>query len=312
MKIIAVLCALFFSTLACSATANKFVVFGDSLSDNGNLYNYTKKERPASPPYYEGRFSNGPVWVEWLAAHYFPKKPENYLWNYAFGGAGIKENENDGIVYTLKQEIDTYLFSNHGKADKKGVYIIWIGANNYLNLPKQPNETVAAVMNGIDKGVRQLITAGAQNIVLVNLPDLSKLPYARQLKPEQLMALADLSKQHNIQLKKKMTAFQKKYVKIRWVYLDANGLLAEVLKWPSNYGFTNVNGFCLKEAKTDESERENRVLNMVSLMGQSTQQQDGCVGYLFFDKIHPTKEAHHMIAMRTVELLAEAGIVFLR
>ncbi|HDV5785644.1 TPA: hypothetical protein RJD83_002616 [Legionella pneumophila] len=41
------------------------VVFGDGLSDNGNLYAYTNHRRPASPAYYNGRFSNGPVWVEY-------------------------------------------------------------------------------------------------------------------------------------------------------------------------------------------------------------------------------------------------------
>ena len=41
------------------------VVFGDSLSDNGNLFRLTGQP---PPPYFKGRFSNGPVWVERLAA----------------------------------------------------------------------------------------------------------------------------------------------------------------------------------------------------------------------------------------------------
>ena len=38
----------------------QIVVFGDSLSDNGNQYKNTGQ--PPSPPYYNGRFSNGPTW----------------------------------------------------------------------------------------------------------------------------------------------------------------------------------------------------------------------------------------------------------
>lgn len=41
----------------------RVVVFGDSLSDNGNLFAQTGQP-PA--PYFQGRFSNGPVWVEQL------------------------------------------------------------------------------------------------------------------------------------------------------------------------------------------------------------------------------------------------------
>lgn len=43
------------------------VVFGDSLSDTGNFYYISGDTYPVSPPYYNGRFSNGPVWIETLA-----------------------------------------------------------------------------------------------------------------------------------------------------------------------------------------------------------------------------------------------------
>jgi hypothetical protein len=41
--------------------------FGDSLSDAGNAYIITGGTKPASPPYYDGHFSNGPTWVEDLS-----------------------------------------------------------------------------------------------------------------------------------------------------------------------------------------------------------------------------------------------------
>ena len=43
------------------------VVFGDSLSDNGNFFAMTGGTFPPAP-YYQGRFSNGPVAVERLAS----------------------------------------------------------------------------------------------------------------------------------------------------------------------------------------------------------------------------------------------------
>ena len=80
---------------ACATTASaqsytRLVVFGDSLSDNGNLYAVTGGTQPLSPPYYQGRFSNGPVFTELLgfnAGRYTAGAPVTGSVNYAFGGA---------------------------------------------------------------------------------------------------------------------------------------------------------------------------------------------------------------------------------
>jgi outer membrane lipase/esterase len=59
--------------------------FGDSLSDNGNAFQSTGGTVPPSPPYFNGRFSNGPVWVEGFPAEL--KLPAGASNNFAFGGA---------------------------------------------------------------------------------------------------------------------------------------------------------------------------------------------------------------------------------
>ncbi|MEH1830786.1 MAG: hypothetical protein V7L29_01550 [Nostoc sp.] len=48
-------------TKASAASFDQLYVFGDSLSDTGNIYNATGKTYPQSPPYFEGRFSDGPL-----------------------------------------------------------------------------------------------------------------------------------------------------------------------------------------------------------------------------------------------------------
>src|SRR5262245_37490212 len=57
--------------LAVAVPFREVVVFGDSLSDTGNVFTVTEpvlaEAIPVSPPYFQGRFSNGPVWVERLA-----------------------------------------------------------------------------------------------------------------------------------------------------------------------------------------------------------------------------------------------------
>ena len=51
---------------AWAGTFTNLYVFGDSLSDAGNVFAATAGQQPGSP-YYDGRYSNGPVWVEYLA-----------------------------------------------------------------------------------------------------------------------------------------------------------------------------------------------------------------------------------------------------
>ncbi len=58
MKLLATLGAFVFSGIVADAPLHNIVVFGDSLSDNGNLYEIMKHQLPQSPPYFEGRFSN--------------------------------------------------------------------------------------------------------------------------------------------------------------------------------------------------------------------------------------------------------------
>ncbi|OYV66503.1 MAG: hypothetical protein B7X09_03565, partial [Acidiphilium sp. 21-66-27] len=59
-------------------------VFGDSLSDNGNIPRLTGVPYPP-PPYVGYRFSNGPVWAEYLPGLTgLNFKPSN---DYAVGGA---------------------------------------------------------------------------------------------------------------------------------------------------------------------------------------------------------------------------------
>src|SRR6202012_5265548 len=113
-----------------------------------------------SPPYFEGRFSNGPVWIEALAESYFHEQSSAHLLNYAFGGAVVKE-ENTGPIFSLKLEIATYLGAHQDKADENSLFIIWIGGNNYLMTPKDVEGTLAQANTGIKHGLQTLIKAGA-------------------------------------------------------------------------------------------------------------------------------------------------------
>src|SRR5690349_1365451 len=72
---------------AVALTPSRLIVFGDSLSDIGNIDDATFGAVPGSS-YFDGRFSNGPAWVERLASNLGvgPLRPSRVGGtNYAYG-----------------------------------------------------------------------------------------------------------------------------------------------------------------------------------------------------------------------------------
>src|SRR5215813_13551460 len=115
------------------------VVFGDSLSDNGNLLALIGAPQP---PAWEGRSSNGPVYAEQLASFLHMKLDDR-----AFAGAEASDTSPPVIpvpFINLSTQINGYLADLEGhKAPHGTTALINIGRNDYSgfltsNLPKDP------------------------------------------------------------------------------------------------------------------------------------------------------------------------------
>jgi phospholipase/lecithinase/hemolysin len=109
-------------------TVQHVVVFGDSLSDNGN--SLASAGRP-QPPYYYGRWTNGLNWVDYFSyysrinQHFLPPITaffQNRGTNFAVGGS------NSAL---LAGQIGLYLGSTGGRASASNLFVIWIGANDF-------------------------------------------------------------------------------------------------------------------------------------------------------------------------------------
>lgn len=284
-KWIALAC-LAFSSVASAQTFDKFVVFGDSLSDNGNLYAMTKGYEPQAP-YYYGRFSNGLVWVEMLSNMMFLSP--RHLEDYAVGGAQTEGMKPPG----LKSQVDKYLATN--TVDPEAIYIVWSGGDNYLYHPHAGIKEINETIDDINQVITELAQHGATNFLVPNLPDIGKTPIAAQwdqqyphLKTSQ--HLTWMSKTHNEKLKADIPELEAS-LGINIMTIDIFGILNEVISNPSKYGYTDVTDRCY----TGEFHG-----------GGGTVCSDPDE-YLFWDWVHPTLKTHNMIAELAASKLQEAG-----
>jgi phospholipase/lecithinase/hemolysin len=283
------------------------IVFGDSLSDNGNLYEYMKRQLPLSPPYYQGRFTNGPVWVELLMKYYYPTTSDAHLFDYAFGGAGVLDDDDDDGVFTLRREMDSYFLAHDNVADAKSMYVIWIGSNNYIAVPDDVEKSLSDVSIGIQHALQRLVDKGAKHIMVVNVPDLGSIPAARDF--DAVEELTYLSTQHNLRLEKQVLGFQTSYPDVQWLFLDVNTVMKDMILHPEKYGFTNVTDTCYEEVTHHYSSKANTILELASSV-KTKNTPNACDGYLFFDPVHPSAPVHQLMAERTKVIFDDLKINF--
>lgn len=287
-----------------AAVYDRLVVFGDSLSDSGNVYHLTSTNpayHPDPPPvvgsppfqaYYMGRESNGPNWVDQLADRlHLPRATATLEGgsNYAYGSArsGFGTNErfpsytyppNPSLtVLPTGTQIDAFA-AREGHFKPTDLVTLWVGANDFrdilLNLV-----TVPDVVNNIIQHVRKLNGLGARTIVVPNQVDLSQPPYFRATPYAALVHTltlqfdADLAAQLNV-LAADPT------ISARIVPVDEYSAMAKVFADPGAYGFSNI---------TDPA--------LTFDTGTSTFSEVPDVSdYFWYDVIHPTTRGQAIFA----------------
>lgn len=262
-------------TLALTAAGAPFstvVAYGDSLSDNGNLFSAIGQP---GPPYFQGRASNGPVAVELLAARFgIP------LLDFAFSGAttGIGNNLDDGSATTVGLFMlpgMMPLYANSIPAitplASSALFVVWGGPDDFL-APSPLDLTGIAVA---DRAVDNLVTIvtglkglGAQHIVVPGMPDLGLTPFKLLEGPASSAAASALSAYFNMRLKASLPAGV--------VFFDTSALMRTVIDNPGAYGFNNVTDACLDTAAPSLCSNPGR--------------------YLFWDDIHPSGRGHEILA----------------
>ncbi|MDB6022207.1 MAG: hypothetical protein JWQ04_2064 [Pedosphaera sp.] len=239
--------------------------FGDSLSDTG-------RSPAPSPSYYDGRFSNGSLWVEYLSAQLgLAYDPAN---NFAVSGSVTSDLASEIAGVSASTNLQTALFT------------IWSGGNDFLNYAMSAgindaswNSIITTAVMNLTNAVGALYAKGAREILVCNLPNLGRIPAASAFPSAYQTYVGSKVVAFNTTLASALTAVMQRNLGLRIYPVDMYSRYNAFLSTPAAYGFTVTTIGALDDpAFADKS---------FTGPGQN---------YVFWDSIHPTTKGHALIA----------------
>jgi outer membrane lipase/esterase len=284
--------------LGCAGAAqaqqfSRVVVFGDSLSDSGNIA--AAQGLPAGNSF---TTNPDPVAAQIIAAAFgLPGGPSlaggpNFAWGGScVNAAGLCLNP----VPNIPAQVTQHLAANGGRADPNALYSIWGGANDiFATLTLAPGNasanTVAAATAYVQQ-IGRLQAAGARYVVVYNLPNLGATP---QFGPTaNATSVAGLTVTYNAALNQGLATLGNGVIPI-----NTFGLITEITANPSLYGFTNVTGqACGVGSSSVACGPAGSGAPFTFAAGTNNT-------WLFADGVHPTGAAHRILASVVLSSIA--------
>lgn len=274
--------ALLLPTLPANAGPySEIYVFGDSLVDAGNISLMVPGTPSPGAGYFNGRFTNGPVYTDLLYQAYFGTYMTPALaggTNFAFGGARAVDNSGfaigGDIIPDLAAQLDLYALTSGGTADADALYIVNMMGNDVFAIVNgninglDPMVYAAQVVDVMVEQLKRLSDMGARHILMTGVPN-ANIPEAFLLQAMLDDALGGLT------LEAELMVFS---------YLD---LFTSILVDPTSVGLP---------ADLD--------ITTPCLVGETPSPDIDCTGYFFFDPTHPTAAIHQIIAQEVASIIA--------
>ena len=244
-------------------TFDHIVVLGDSLSDMGNA----------------GRFSNGLVWVERLAANLKlelePSRSGGT--NFAIGGAKLDSRSD---ASSLRAQTD--LFLKMPRRSGRTLHVVFGGGNDVLDAIGQPDapDAIRRAVESLRSIVTDLLARGATDLLVPNLPDVGMTPEVRARGSGAVVEAGRLSRLFNEAADRAFEQLAGAFGPGRKLYrLDIRAMADRARQNPAGSGFVDVITPC-------------------NGLGS-------CDGYLFWDRFHPTTQAHARVADAAIQALSQ-------
>ena len=270
----AFLCILAVQEQATAAPFDRLIVFGDSLSDAGNDLDLLGF--PVSPPYFDGRFTNGPVWIDHVAGGLgLPTLEPSRLGgsNYAYGGAQSGDGNSTVtlplIVPNVGPQIDHFVVSD-GTLFETDLITVWIGHND-LNGSIPPSTTAT----NFQTHIQTLYDLGARNFLVA---DFAGHPNASTLNNLQRSRVKELQQQN---------------AGMVIAEFSLSSLISEIVNEPLQFGFTNLGDAACSHCGT----------GVVPI--RSGEVVPNPAEYFFWDDIHPSAAAHWHMGERALKEVAD-------
>lgn len=256
------------------AGGSQVIVYSDSLADNGNIY---KLFGFPGAPYWNGRWSNGPVAVEDMAA--ILGMP---LLDYAYAAAttglgnlidgGTVEQIGSLGVPGITTAYNTTINSIPRDTIRHSLFVVYGGFNDFTSdgLTTATADHAVADLVAI---VADLQKRGARWILVPGLLDMGMTPNYTSQGPQTAALATSLSKYLN----QKLVAALPKGV----LYFDTFGLYQAMRTHPGAFGLTDVVDQCYDPSTNTACPNPNQ--------------------YLFWDFVHPTEH---------VQIILAAGFAF--
>jgi phospholipase/lecithinase/hemolysin len=271
------------------ASFTNVVAFGDDNTDTGNVFTLTNRQWPLVPPYDQGRFTDGRLWIENLGI--------SSIQNYAHIGA---TTDNDNLVKGfippdrtpvpgVRQQIRSYLKDiDIGAVDlSRTLYVIWTGANDYLN---NASLTADLVVNSLVDVVYDLLVVGVTHLVLFNQPPLYAYPGFSYFHPNSNLTLKSKIVTHNQLLQSNLSIMDLLDNRASIRVFDVYSVIDEILLGNATPTL-NVVDPCW-------TMRDGLLLSNCSNPKQ----------YVFIDELHLTSIVHQMVADRFLQFLSSSSM----
>jgi outer membrane lipase/esterase len=277
------------------------VVFGDSLSDVGNVFTASTVAGDPTPgaPYYQGRYSNGQLWVEHVAGAYCvtltPSLSGGNDWAYADAetteDVGVTIGETAATIPSLVNQSKTYLATVNHKADPKALYVIWGGGNDVkASLLGQNNTPSAKALPAIFATktagiVQRLKAAGARHFLVAGVPDVGLTPDATSLGATASGEATALSKALNAAIAVAL-ADPGLLAGVQIYQVNTSKLMGVIVDGDTNFNFTSTEGVTLP---------------CITGVGSTVCSDPDHT--FFWDGFHPTAFGHAYIAIEAMKVL---------
>lgn len=271
-------------------------VFGDSLSDNGNLaaaFNTTF----ADPPFTNNAFTDGPVAVE-LLANRLGLRADAARWtspagagsagtNYAVAGA----KAGNTALIDLPNQVSAFLARSGGAAPAGALYTVFIGGNDVRNAAL--NNDASFVTNGVASeiaNIGRLAAAGATEFLVVGVTDVGLIPEFTQQNPSRAALASQASVEYNRLLALGVaglaTANPEDNFRLFDLYTANNAAVANA----ASLGITNTTDPCYLNVNAGVANPAAPATPTAACgpINPSTRQAANIGAYQYWDAIHPT------------------------